>query len=113
MIITLCDKNFEGEIPQYEFENREQAEDAIYEWLYKKDFENSVFVCFPSFVTTENDDIRDEQNAFLISHSWDEISDFMENVFDTYHFTKFNFQIFEFETYQEAFDYCKDLKEGF
>jgi hypothetical protein len=113
MKITLCDKVLVGDIPTYDFKDQEEALTFIYSWLSTKDFDKSVFVCFATFDGLENKDLRNEQNAILVSHCWDNITDMLGAYIDVVNYHNVNFSVFEFEDYQEAFGYCTDLKESF
>lgn len=113
MNITLCDKVLNGDIPSYQFDEKEKGIDFIYEWLKTKDFKESVFVCFPNWRNLPVEDLRDEQNSILVSHVWDDITDMVESYLDVENFKEMDFAIFEFESYTDAFGYCIDLRESF
>lgn len=111
--ITLCDKQLIGDIPRHTFDKRQEAIDFIYKWLLLKDFEKSVFVCFASWGDWPNNNPRDEHNSILVSHSWHDITDFVESCLDIGSLLDIIFSIYEFDSYQDAFSYCIDLKESF
>jgi hypothetical protein len=113
MNVTLCNKKYNGNIPMYDFDNKEEARELITYWLENKDFENSVFVCFQNFRNTPDEYLRNEQIAILVSHDLDSIDFFIDDNFQCNSIEKIDFAIFEFESYKEAFLYCIDLKEGF
>lgn len=113
MKITLCDKGLTGDVPRYQFNDKDKGLDFIYEWLKTKDFQKSVFVCFSNLRDLPVDELRDEQNSILVSHSWDVITDMVESYFNVPNFKEIHFFIFEFENYQEAFKYCIDLRESY
>ena len=119
MKLTLCDKNFNGNIPSWDFPNfgeSEYANDAqllVYHWLETKKFNESVFVCFEVISGFDGEELRNETPTLLVSHLLDDITDFSDSVLDRNTDYEFTFCIFEFETYKDAFLYCKDLKEGF
>jgi len=115
MNITLCDIEYNEDIPQYKFEDKNEAYDFIIDWLETKDFDKSVFVCFNNWRNLPIEELRNEQVSLLISHSWDDITDMVE-YYTTENFCKtveLDFAIFEFESYKEALEYCIDLKESF
>jgi hypothetical protein len=60
-----------------------------------------------------NEKLRDKYRSILISHDIDEIQEFGEKKLNADANYEVDFAVFEFEDYQEAFSYCKDLKEGF
>lgn len=108
MKITLCDKDLIGDIKSYEFEKESNYLDFFYDWIKKKNFNESVFVCFPSW---QNVEYRDIHNSILVSANWDDITAFTEDyIFSNYSVDSYS--IFEFSSYEEAFKYCIDLKEG-
>jgi len=113
MNITLCDKILNGDIPNYQFDEKEKGIHFIYEWLRTKNFKESVFVCFPYFINLPIEELRDEQNSILVSHESNNIFKMVQYHLDVENFKEMYFSIFEFESYQEAFRYCKDLKESF
>ena len=113
MNITLCDKWFNGDIPSYQFDEKEKGIDFIYEWLWTKDFKKSVFVCFANWRNLPIEELRDEHTSILVSHCWDDITDMVESYLDVESFKEMDFAIFEFESYQDAFGYCIDLRDGY
>ena len=117
MNITLCDKVLDGDIPSWNFKNKLDAIEFFYQWLGTKDFAESVFVCFASWKKLEIEELRNEQGSILVSHIWDDITDFAENYLDAGNFEQLDdlmdFAVFEFESYEEAFRYCIDLRESF
>ncbi len=113
MNITLCDKVLIGDIPNYQFDDKDKGISFIYKWLETKDFKESVFVCFASWKNLPIKKFRDEHNSILVSHSWDDITDMVANYLDVENFKEIDFAIFEFKTYQDAFRYCIDLRESF
>jgi len=111
MKITLCDKVLEGDIPEYYFKDKEKALDFVDSWIESKDLEKSVLVLFSNWIPVE--ELRNEQNAFLVSHNYYDITDFYESYLDLENHDNIDFNIFEFDSYKEAFKYCIDLKESF
>ena len=118
--LTLSRKNENGDIPTFTFQNlqidlnQKFANDAqikFYDWIETIDLNNSVLVCFETFRIERN--FRNEVGAILVSHDWDEITDFFESHLECKFSNDINFSIFEFESYKDAFEYCIDLREGF
>lgn len=109
MRITLCDKVLIGDIPEYNIKVKKEAQDLILHWLENKDYDNNVYVCFLSW---RGVDYRDENSTILISHSEDDIIDWVLSNFEYENWKDLNLNIFEFESYQEATKYIIDLKEG-
>ena len=110
MIITLCDKILNGDIPEYNIKVKKEAEDLIYHWLENKNYNKNVYVCFLSFI---NEGFRDQQSTFILSHSQDDIEMWVGDQLDYGNWNDLNLNIFEFENYQEAIIYLKDVKESF
>jgi len=117
--LTLCDKKLNGDIPNYQFknvlkgENLNEAQELFYHWLEGKDLEKSVLVCFENIRELPNEQLRNEQKSILVSHNWDDITDFCEKHLDGNADYDIDFAVFEFSDYQDAFSYCKDLRESF
>jgi hypothetical protein len=122
ILLTLCDKNNKKDIPVHEFnipiaesDFANEAQQLFYHWVEMKNLEKSVLVCFENFRGLPIDELRDEQRSFLISHNWDDITDFCETALSSNYGIDhdLNFAVFEFEDYKDALGYCLDLKEGF
>ena len=113
MNVTLCDKVLIGDVPRYEFKDKQEAINLVHHWLENKDFDKSVFVCFQNWRGLPIKELRNEQRSFLVTHCWDEIACMFEDYLEDINDDDFDFAIFEYGTYQEAFKYCIDLKESF
>ena len=118
--LTLCDKELKGNVPNREcknvesrFDNLNEPQELFYDWIKEKDFTKSVFVCFENMRKLRVRDLRDEQSTLLVSHNWDDITDFCEKHLDGESSYDVDFAVFEFEDYQDAFMFCKDLRESF
>ena len=119
--LTLCDKNVISavDIATYEFKDVKSSEymnepqELFHHWLDKIDLKKSVLVCFENIRGLESEELRNEQQSFLVSHKWDDITDFCDNHLNCDASYDINFAVFEFEDYYNAFKYCKDLKDGF
>ena len=118
--LTLSRKNENGDIPTFTFRNlpidldSELANDAMLkldDWIRTIDLNNSVLVCFETLKVEE--DFRNEVGAILVSHDWYDIGIFCENHLECKFSNDVNFAVFEFENYEEAFNYCLELREGF
>lgn len=117
--LTLSKKNEDGDVPVFTFLNAQMylnselaipAQLKFYEWIETIDLESSVLVCFETF--RNGDDFRNDVCAILVSHDWEEITEFCESHLDFRRAKDIDFAIFEFESYEEAFKYCIDLREG-
>ena len=117
MKVTLCPKNLgDRDIPQHKFSSKSKALDFIDDWIEERDLNKSVLVCFQDWNCSEHKDYRNQQTSLLISHDWDDIMSFTHNLISYLGLTdiaNIDYAIFEFETYQDAISYCKDLKESF
>ena len=117
--LTLCDKELIGDIPSYEFKGVEESEylneaqKLFHHWLESKDLEKSVLVCFETIRELPNEELREEQYSILVSHDWDDIAEFCEKKLNGNNDYDVDFSVFEFQDYQDAFKYCKDLRESF
>jgi len=114
MRLVLFDKHLEVDIPDYYFfNNSEKCIEKIYNWLSTKNFDESVFVCFAGWIGLQNEDLRNEYNSFLVSHNYDDITNFVNEYLEGKLTKDMDFFIYEFYTYQDAFAYCMDLQESF
>lgn len=111
--LTLCDKNLIGDIRTYKFniEARSdyvnEAQDLFYHWLETKKSTTSVYVCFESW------DNGDYISYLFITDNWDDLTYFCEYKLGyNSDYTEIDFSVFEFENYEDALEYCRDLKEG-
>ena len=110
MKITLCDANQIGDIHTIDEVNK-QCHDLIYAWLEPKEDNDNVFVFF--FFWSDADMYKYEHSTFLISHRIDDIYEIVDSNIEGFADSDImHINIFEFETYEEAFKYCIDLKEG-
>ena len=118
--LTLSKKNEAGDVPVFTFANAQMylnaelanpAQLKFQEWIETIDLNNSVLACFETFRVKDN--YRNDVCAVLVSHDWDEIIDFCERHLDFKNGYDVNFAIFEFDNYEEALNYCIDLREGF
>ena len=110
--ITIAKSKLDGDIPTYEFTENEVRSD--YFTFVDDQIENEkVVVCFPSLIESkENEDWEGEHPVFLITNDPLEASVYFYNYIGENQNLKYDFNFFCFETFEEAFDYCKDLKEG-
>jgi len=112
--LTFSFSNQAGDIPTYEF-TKEEINDNHFTFISDQlDLcDDKVFVCFPSF---EEDGVNNHEDYKLAHPSFyvTRFSDDAEMYFFSYQkdLADFNFSFFCFETYEEAFKYCIDLKEG-
>lgn len=113
MRLVLSDKELKRVIPNYAFTNSEECIEKIEDWLSTKNFDESVFVCFAGWRDLHNEDLRNKYNSFLVSHNYDNITNFVYEYLEGKLPDDMDFFIYEFETYQDAFCFCIDLQELF
>jgi len=107
--LTLCDLVLNGDIPRYDTKCISELEELVSHWLESKKDE-TVFVCFQNW---RNGECSEEQNRFLVTHKKEEIELEEMDWLSRMNFNNVDYAIFEFISYEEAFKYCIDLKEGF
>ncbi len=109
--LTLCPKDLKDDVPKFDFKDSYDAVKAMSEFLDKIDFLNAVLVCFVDYLQDKH--TNDHYDTILVSHNHDEIFDFSYKCILDCEEGISSFNIFEFDSYQEAFKYCLDLKESF
>lgn len=107
--ITLCPCELKGDVPNFKVDSFDKVDDLISDFLTDKKEGDYVYVCFQSW---RKADYKNEHNKIVITHSFnvillDELL-WLEDV----NINDIDYSIFEFESYEEAFKYCTDLKEG-
>ena len=107
--ITFSDEKQAGDIPTYEF-NKEELFDG-----YKNNLQDllelrngKVIVCFQSWRDVP---YESEHIDFFITNDDIQAWVYLEKTKDDVG-SDFDFNFFCFENYEEAFNYCIDLKEG-
>jgi hypothetical protein len=138
---SFCDSNHKGDVPTYEFDKFNKFEVFLEHLLENKQNGKKVYVCFNSW-RGNIDYSKGEQDQYTLmvtSQPQDEIlvseirrlSDFgcpdlylndgLGDSFDEHKLLEdnetdnpfnFDYTIFEYNTYNEAFDFCKNLMEG-
>jgi hypothetical protein len=110
--LTFSFSDQAGDIPTYKFtlnELRSTKFNFVEEQLNLCD--DKVFVLFETF---KDCDYSLEHLYFYITNESLHASAYFYDVVDNYYLLEqeLNFNFFCFKTYQEAFKYCSDLKEG-
>jgi hypothetical protein len=115
--LTFSFSNQAGDIPTYEFTKEEIRDEHflfISEQLELSD--DKVFVCFPSFKgqgVDYSEDYKKQHLSFYITNDTDDVEIYFFNYQENYgDYESMNFNFFGFKTYEDAFEYCIDLKEG-
>lgn len=109
--LSLCSKVCPDTIPVYEVNSHDELENYVENFLKSKNDFTNVYVCFMKYEKAK--EINNEFSKFTITHNqevitWDEMEWLASFNIDNIYYC-----IFEFENYQQAFDYCKELKESF
>ena len=73
----------------------------------------TVVVMFANWKEYELLPNREEQMSIFVGHDFNDLLNFSENALKLENCGDYDFVIFQFENYKEAFSYCIDLKEGF
>jgi hypothetical protein len=131
----FCESNHKGDIPLYEFKMFKEFSDFLEHIFEKKDDGKKVYVCFNAWrgILDYSKGEQDFYTFLITSQPQDEIllselsrlSDFNNSSADFYDDDgdiiqdnesqnpfNFDYTIFEYNTYNEAFDFCKDLMQG-
>lgn len=108
--ITFSDENQAGDIPTFEISKEKLLKQQTTEFndmLYTR--EGRIVVCFQSW---ENEEYEMNHQSFLISFDDSEIETYFEQYIKDIEDKNIDFNFFCFNTYEDAFGYCMDLKEG-
>ena len=108
MDLILSPKDWTGDIPVLSFDDVDELRQHATKFVRTINFNESALVLF---ATKLDVDYRHEVETILISSNLLVIDGHIENWYFKKHSIK-SINLFEFETYKEAFEYCIDLKEG-
>ena len=108
MDLILSPKDWTGDIPVLSFDNANELERHATKFVRTINLKESALVLF---ATKLDVDYRHEIETIVISSNLIVIDAHIENWYFRKHSIK-SINIFEFDTYKEAFEYCIDLKEG-
>lgn len=106
--ITLSFSNTAGDIPTYDFTAFQLANSSFLEEQLNLS-DDKVFVCFQSW---KNNTYELEHPTFLITSSIEDALLWYEDYIVNIECNSIDFNFFGFKTFEEAFVYCTDLKEG-
>ena len=104
--LTLCDWNQPGEEPCIDIEHPSEIRDLVHHWLRGKR-RGRVYVCFDSWRDSTN-----EYPTILVTSFMGIVADYADQCVKYCELMKFDFNIYEFATWEAALEYCQDLKEG-
>jgi hypothetical protein len=103
MKVTVSFTNQAGNIPEYDL-----TEEELIEQLSLSD--DKVYVCFfTDTVARSEQDYAEEHKSFLVTSCVVKSANYL---FESEDLKAFDKSVFCFETYNEAFKYCIDLKDG-
>ena len=108
--ITFSDENQAGDIPTFEIKKEAllgEYATKVSDLLYTR--EGKIVVCFQNW---EDSDYENQYQDFLVSKNDVQIEDFIITSIIDIDEDLINLNIFCFHTYEDAFGYCMDLKEG-
>ena len=111
--ITFSQSNTAGDIPNYEYSLQELKDGHftdVYEMLENTD--DTVFVCFQSFSEDKECTYEQEHPDILVTGDKESAELYFNYVLNERGNEPFNFNFFCFTSFEEAFRYCTDLKEG-
>jgi hypothetical protein len=108
--ITFSDENQAGDIPTFEITKNEILSGYHQPFHDLIDFRNGkIIVAFQSW---KNEIYEYQHTSFLITDSDQDAFEFLENHIELIKDDEIDFNLFCFDTYEDAFKYCIDLKEG-
>jgi hypothetical protein len=102
MILTLCEKDYQGDIFSIEDDRKDFLIKMTIDWLASRNPNESVFVSFASVKGLQNSQLRNEHFTILVSHSLGDIEVFVKERIKRSIRSGFDFSIFEFETYEDV-----------
>jgi len=108
--ITFSDENQAGDIPTFDISKEKllgEYATIVNDMLYTR--EGMVVVCFQSW---KDADYENQHQDILVSKNDIQIEDFLITAVEDIEDELIDFNFFCFDTYEDAFKYCIDLKEG-
>jgi hypothetical protein len=106
--ITISFSNTAGDIPVYEF-TKQQLQDSTFLEEQLNLSNDKVFVCFQSW---KNEPYEFQNCTFIITSSIEDAILWYEDYIENINCKNIDFNFFGFKSFEEAFKYCIDLKEG-
>lgn len=110
--LTIVDWYQESDVDAIEISSFEEMDEMINGWLEKKSHERTVFVCFHEW---EGDEVElpGKYPRIMITDVHQEVEDeYLHRYEICDDVESINFNIFEFKTWEQALEFCIDLKEG-
>lgn len=107
------------EVNELEFNEALEGKEHIEKWVENSDTNSFVYVCFLSLKDIPIKDcqdskaLRNDPSSFLVSHNKQDILNFCHGKIDENTNKETCLVIFEHNSYQDAFEFCKTLKETF
>ena len=112
--LTLWKKDNKEDVPNVRINSIQKALSVFSDWIDLRDLDCGVIVCFVSYKGMNNDMFRDEQRSILVSHNKRDINCFFIDCINIIadRAEGAYLGVFEFNSYEDAFRYCSDLKEN-
>lgn len=107
-ILRLCDYNQPGDVPEVTVKCQRELMEMIEYWLHGKDSYERVYVCFNSYTGVP---YESNHPTIIITNRTGQVWDYMKQE-STHLFGEWDFNLFEFDKWEEALQYCLELKEG-
>ena len=108
--ITFSDVNQAGDIPTFDISKEKllgKYTTIVSDMLYTR--EGKIVVCFQSW---KDADYQNQHQDILVSKNDIQIEDFLITAVEDIEDKLIDFNFFCFDTYEDSFKYCIDLKEG-
>lgn len=108
--ITFSDELEAGDIPTFEITKEEIFNDYFTKVDDLLEFRNGkVIVCFQSWQNTE---FQNAVQSIYVTENEDDASEYFFKYIQLMECNEIDFNFFCFNTFEEAFNYCTNLKEG-
>jgi hypothetical protein len=109
---NLLSKKLPTDLETLEFDDVESFNYHIENFTLSLDYENNVYCCWHNNRGWDGCIVRDKQWSLLLTHEFGELNSFIDyELFENAFYL--DLHILQFSNYQEALQYCIQLKEGF
>lgn len=111
--LTLAPVKLHGDIPQFKADDVEETYELFFEFIKRVNFKSEVLVLFQQW---HDVDYREEHNSILVTHLDEDavkyFHEYNEGIIGDNRY-QFDFAVFSFTSYKEAFKFCIDIRESF
>jgi hypothetical protein len=108
--ITFSDESEAGDIPTFEITKEEILDDYFTKVDDLLEYRNGkVIVCFQSWT---NGEFQDAVQSIYITQNEEDATEYFFKYIELMECKEIDFNFFCFNTFEEAFNYCLNLKEG-